>query len=212
MLKITQHVARMQLSRPEMLRVTSARHVLGRCGQGLRGDPARSDLYGLSRQVNDIHEFCSHSWHGRAWEKVVLLLLVFNGLPALLMGTLAVVLTLALLEAHSICSGEAWYCNHAAISTSLGLPVTALTFLFWQSRREVFLDKICIHQIDELLKLEGVLNVAAMVKLSKSMLVCWDTTYIRRPACRNRIQPEPSSIRVNFWQTSLGVSLRNCDK
>ncbi|CAE7227261.1 unnamed protein product [Symbiodinium sp. CCMP2592] len=183
MLKITEHVARMQLSRPEMLRVTSAGHMLERCGQGLRRGPACNDLYFLSRPVNQIQQFCSHSWHGRVWEKVVLLLLVFNGLPALLMGTLVVVLTLALLEAYSICSGEAWYCNHAAISTSLGVLVTGLTFLFWQSRREVFLDKICIHQIDERLKLEGVLNVAALVKRSKSMLVCWDTSYIRRLWC-----------------------------
>ncbi|CAE7227258.1 unnamed protein product [Symbiodinium sp. CCMP2592] len=190
-----------------MLRVTSARHMLGRCGHRLRSGPACKDLYALSRPVNQIQQFCSHSWHGRVWEKVALLLLVFNGLPALLMGTLAVVLTLSLLEAYRICSGEAWYCSHSIISTSAGLVVTGMTFLFWQSRREVFLDNICIHQVDERLKLEGVLNVAALVKRSKSMLVCWDTTYIRRLWCvleiaaflQSHEEDAPLHIRPVTW-------------
>ena len=44
----------------------------------------------------------------------------------------------------------------------------------------MFLDRICINQVDQAMKAEGVLNMGAILKHSDSMLVLWDTTFASR--------------------------------
>lgn len=47
----------------------------------------------------------------------------------------------------------------------------------------MFVDKICVAQQDPKLMSEGVVNIGGIVKNSKSMLVCWDSTYLSRLWC-----------------------------
>ena len=107
-----------------------------------------------------------------------LLVVVCNGFPAAVMGTL------------SLAAGQllVWNCilpsddkaPTAMLCFCTCIVVCSLTFVFWRSRGKVYLDKICINQTDAKLRTEGVLNVGAFLRSSKSMLVCWDTTYMRR--------------------------------
>ncbi|CAE7484681.1 unnamed protein product, partial [Symbiodinium necroappetens] len=64
-----------------------------------------------------------------------------------------------------------------------GLITSCLGLVLWRSSRKIFFDKICIAQNDPKLQVEGVVNVGATVKSSKSMLVCWDPTYLSRLWC-----------------------------
>ncbi|CAE7220883.1 unnamed protein product [Symbiodinium sp. CCMP2592] len=167
-------IARQELTRPEVLRTTPARRVLSCFCRVLRDGAYSSDLYKYSASSTEIPQFWSHSWHGRTSNKIMLLLTVFNGFPASVLGSLAVLF--CLLWSRGRGKGH-------ALAMAVGLVVSVLACLFWRPQRRVFLDKICIHQTDSVLKAEGVFNVAAMLKHSTSMMVCWDTTYIHRLWC-----------------------------
>eukprot|EP00439_Symbiodinium_sp_Y106_P023547 s5736_g2.t2 len=64
-----------------------------------------------------------------------------------------------------------------------GVVISALTLFFWRPKQAMFLDRICINQVDQAMKAEGVLNMGAILKHSDSMLVLWDTTFASRLWC-----------------------------
>ena len=172
---------RLEVTRPEGIRVTQARHALWCFGRALREGHNGRDRYQQSEVRRHIAQFWSHSWRGNnTMSKILLLLVVYNGLPAILVGSAAFV-------SVRICMQPEFELrpmpNTLAWSTLAGIVLSSLTFLTWPSRRRVFLDRICIHQKDERLKAEGMLNLAALLKHSQSMLVCWDPSYVRRMWC-----------------------------
>ncbi|CAJ1419077.1 unnamed protein product [Effrenium voratum] len=80
-------------------------------------------------------------------------------------------------------------------SFGLGSGLFLLTLLAWPSQAEctdrlaklgsasIFLDRICIHQSDPRLKMEGVMSIGAFLKRSERMLVLWDASYMQRLWC-----------------------------
>eukprot|EP00927_Polykrikos_kofoidii_P083097 TRINITY_DN8429_c0_g1_i11.p1 TRINITY_DN8429_c0_g1~~TRINITY_DN8429_c0_g1_i11.p1 ORF type:complete len:395 (-),score=36.87 TRINITY_DN8429_c0_g1_i11:64-1185(-) len=66
---------------------------------------------------------------------------------------------------------------------STGCLFFVSTLLCWRSRRLVFLDKICISQVNEKKKLDAVMGIGAFLKASKRMLVMMDSTYTTRLWC-----------------------------
>ena len=183
MLALGAHLARMELTRKEMLRATPARHVLWRFGKTLRAGPFAKSQYQLSSEVKQVRQFWSHSWHGNVWAKICLLFVVSNGMPALLISSLLAMSAPVLFLHFTGQSGTLDVCWIWWIEQCLGSLICGFTFLLWQPGKKIFLDKICIHQSNTRLKMEGLLNVCAVVKHSKSMLVCWDTTYVQRLWC-----------------------------
>ncbi|CAE7362307.1 unnamed protein product [Symbiodinium natans] len=173
-------IASLKLTRPEILRTTSAHNVLHRFGFVLRKGPYSTE-YERSSQSQEIAQFWSHSWHGPVLAKIMLLYVVCNGFPAAAMGTISIAVAKTL----------AWHCVlpcddralEATLCLFIGLLVSGLTLAFWRPSRRIFLDKICINQKDVDLRTEGVLNVGAFLKCSKSMLACWDATYMQRLWC-----------------------------
>ncbi|CAJ1353859.1 unnamed protein product, partial [Effrenium voratum] len=65
----------------------------------------------------------------------------------------------------------------------LGAVFSFLTLTLWRSRKKVFFDQICIHQRDDLLKSEGILNMGAILRKSSTLLVLLDPTYVGRLWC-----------------------------
>ena len=64
-----------------------------------------------------------------------------------------------------------------------GATSILLALLFWRSNDRIFLDRVCIHQENAQLKLEGLLNLGAYLKRSKSLVVVWDQTLPSRAWC-----------------------------
>eukprot|EP00439_Symbiodinium_sp_Y106_P070182 s344_g12.t1 len=65
------------------MRVSPRRnHELYKTGPGTQAP----NSFRHSFMVSHIDEFWSHSWHGQAWQKVVLLNILQNGFPAMLAG------------------------------------------------------------------------------------------------------------------------------
>ncbi|CAE7198456.1 unnamed protein product [Symbiodinium natans] len=186
-------ISSMEVSRPEMLRATPAYRVLQGCGQVLRekGMPSARCYYDLSYEVPEIDEFWSHSWHGEAHRKILLLLLLKKGPAAVLVGTMGA-LVMMLLQVADVIPG--FYKKPPLLGTGVayefgpysllvGIGLCCLTLLLWRPRQAVFLDQICIHQHDGTLKMEGILNIGAIMKKSRSLLVLWDQTYVERLWC-----------------------------
>ena len=64
--QLVKYMSNMSAASADLCRATCAFHALKGCGQALRG---RNDLHHLSFQTSQIHQFWSHSWHGRKWMK-----------------------------------------------------------------------------------------------------------------------------------------------
>mmetsp|Transcript_28719 Transcript_28719/g.67532 ORF Transcript_28719/g.67532 Transcript_28719/m.67532 type:complete len:515 (-) Transcript_28719:263-1807(-) len=173
--KLVAFVANFTLTRAEMLRATPAHRVLSWLGMALHEGPFGADWYRYSAQTTEISQFWSHSWHGNKWFKIILLYLVCNGAPALVFGTLAVLVATVPLVWSGVTDN---YWVHM-----VGLLTSTLVLLMWRPSKKVFVDKLCISQHDAKLQSEGVVNVGATVKNSKSMLACWDSTYLERLWC-----------------------------
>ena len=192
-------VSGMQLQKPELLRAVPAWRVLRNFGRVLRDSSVNSRklraLFLLSAKVPFIKEFWSHSWHGRQSMKIWLLLMLKNGLPAVCVGTFAAFLAAGLSYLEILpgwykapriqspgFSGEFRYSCWALFS---GVVASLLTLLLWRSGDRVFLDRVCIHQGDDVLKAQAILHLGAFLKSSKTLVVVWDATYLSRPGYRN---------------------------
>eukprot|EP00927_Polykrikos_kofoidii_P068535 TRINITY_DN6388_c2_g1_i1.p1 TRINITY_DN6388_c2_g1~~TRINITY_DN6388_c2_g1_i1.p1 ORF type:complete len:624 (+),score=47.53 TRINITY_DN6388_c2_g1_i1:121-1872(+) len=198
----TTELATFQIADPELLRATSANCPLRSFGAALRenaqllpppsevvaeshDDSHSASFHPWSRPVSTIQEFWSHSWRDKAWKKVVLLLLHYNGFPAAAVGTLAAFVGSALfvagvlpvmVEMHDSGGSGFW-------GLLLGWLFFIPTLLCWRSDSRVFLDKICISQWNEKKKLDGVLGIGAFLHASDTLLVLFDTTYVTRLWC-----------------------------
>ncbi|CAE7222668.1 unnamed protein product [Symbiodinium microadriaticum] len=151
------------------------------------------DLYSMSSQVDSIDEFWSHSWRGVVLYKVWLLLMLKNGRAACIGGTLMALLV-AYLSYVDLLPG--WYkepriqgpgysgeFRFSPWSNLIGCAAALLLLIFWQSSSKVFLDIACIHQGDARLKADGILNLGALLKKSRTLVVVWDPSYLSRLWC-----------------------------
>lgn len=143
------------------------------------------DFFHLSELTKDFDEFVSHSWHVKAWKKVMLLMILKNGMPAVLAGFLAAFL-MALLWQLDFLPTYITSANTSSISCwclTAGLLMSLVILLFWRAKGSVFLDRVCIHQKDLRRKTEGVMSIGAILKASHSILVIFDETYVDRLWC-----------------------------
>jgi len=148
------------------------------------------DDYMLSFQTREIDQFWSHSWRANTYLKVMVLLLYYNQAPAVFCSILGGAVGMALRALHilpyfvklesAVVSGTYFY---AAWTSIFGLCTFLAVLLFWRPKQKVFLDKVCIHQKDPLLKKEGVESIGAFLYYSQTMLVLWDPSYATRLWC-----------------------------
>eukprot|EP00927_Polykrikos_kofoidii_P061792 TRINITY_DN5661_c0_g2_i2.p1 TRINITY_DN5661_c0_g2~~TRINITY_DN5661_c0_g2_i2.p1 ORF type:complete len:549 (+),score=53.11 TRINITY_DN5661_c0_g2_i2:118-1764(+) len=190
----------------ELLRATPAGCPLRFCGaallqndpvpmssEGLAGgdDGSRSaDFHAWSRTVTSIREFWTHSWRASARLKVVVLLLEYSGHAAAAIGTIAASVGCALFALGvlpaMVTKQSVMYdvdLENSVWGLLMGLLFFLITLLFWHSGRHIFLDKICISQVNEQKKLDGVRGIGAFLKASDRLLVLFDSTYLSRLWC-----------------------------
>jgi len=185
-------IASLQVTRNVILRSVPAFKVLQLFGGVFRKRTDPEKLYALSRQCESIEEFWSHSWRSGKFWKIWLLLMLKNGLAACLLGTLVAFIATVLSFMHLLpgfykeplrSTGADIQYRFSPWAQVFGNLVALLTLLFWRSKTEVFLDRACIHQGDQRLKAEGVLNIGAFIAQSERLVVIWDSTYATRAWC-----------------------------
>lgn len=146
------------------------------------------DDYMMSFQTRFIDQFWSHSWRANTNMKVMVLLLYYNQASAVFLSILVGGMAVALRASH-ILPGfiqleSIWGAySYAAWTTIFGIIAYFVVLVTWRPRQRVFLDKVCIHQKDPVLKKEGVESIGAFLYHSKTMLVLWDPSYAQRLWC-----------------------------
>ncbi|CAE7242784.1 unnamed protein product [Symbiodinium microadriaticum] len=175
-------IERMQPTRPEILRAVPTYHIVARLGRVFWSGRDRS-FFSLSKVTQDYDEFLSHSWQVAVWKKVLLLLVIKNGLASVVVGTLTSLLMVLLWQLDFLPGfpklGEKWscWCSFA------GLILALFTLAFWRPRGSIFVDRVCINQFDPRMKAEGIVNIGAVLRVSKSLLVLFDDSYADRLWC-----------------------------
>lgn len=181
---LAERVSQLLPTSPDIVRATPAHQALRRCGTALRS--GRQDSYHRSFKAARIDSFWSHSWHGSNWHKIMTALWVYNSVPATYVATIGAVLA-SVLYGLKVLPGMSYWETYeyprSYWATSVGLVLYCLTFLFWQPRQRIFLDVLCIDQIDPTRKAAGIVSMGAFLKCSDSMLVLWDPTYTHRLWC-----------------------------
>ena len=182
---ISQQVASMDLANSEILRVTFVFQAFENSFRAWRGAPG-ADLYSKSQRSDWIQTFWSHSWHGQCWRKVLTLLAMYNGPPAIISGTLVAVAMMFLFSfqvlPEFIRGDEGLFRNrpYSSIwSVWSGFLITSLVMIFWRSQTRIFFDRICISE-DRRLKSQAIVSLAGLLRRSDSMLILWDPTWTRR--------------------------------
>eukprot|EP00913_Durusdinium_trenchii_P020706 g19447.t1 len=150
--KVAAYVSRMEIVKPEVLRVTRAHQAFQGFARALRPSPG-GDLYKKSQMSTEVSSFWSHSWHGGHWTKIFSLLMHYNGLPSVLLGLLAAVV-MAILFGFGLLPGIVRFWSPEDMqwstwSSCFGFLVSVLSFFLWRSQQRVFLDRICINEHDE---------------------------------------------------------------
>ncbi|CAK9008315.1 unnamed protein product [Durusdinium trenchii] len=182
---------------PEILRASTAARALRFGAWPLRRPPQltpreATKLYGQSSLATS-KDFWSHSWHGHVRWKVALLLMLYNGPAATVLGAGGALVMFVL---HSWALLPGWEqapkrvgmdvqvtLVFAPWSLLVGFIVFILVLFMWQSQRTIFLDRMCIHQTEAKTKAAGLVSMGAFLKNSEKFLLLWDDTYVSRLWC-----------------------------
>ena len=183
---VANFVSRMELTRPEVLRVARAYKAFSKCAEAFRPEVERQ-LHHNSRTSERIERFWSHSWHGGAMNKILTLLVLYNSQIAVCLGSAASLLmtflfSMGFLPGLSRVTSVPEY-QFSSWSLGSGFIVSMLSFVLWRPQQLVFFDRLCISESDPVLKTEAILSLAGMLKRSTEMLVLWDSTWSDRLWC-----------------------------
>ena len=176
--QVAKNIAQMDVTNPEILRVTRAFSAFQNFAEALRVG-CNGDFYHKSFKSHKISTFWSHSWHGGYWKKILTLLTLYNGPAALFCGFLTAIL-MAILFSFGILPGidRGWPgLPFSPWCLPSGFVVSIVVMIFWRSPTRVFLDRICISQNDNDLKAQAIFSLAGLLKNSEVMLILWDPTW-----------------------------------
>eukprot|EP00438_Fugacium_kawagutii_P018308 Skav212457 [mRNA] locus=scaffold385:161244:162818:+ [translate_table: standard] len=186
---VAQVVAKMEVTHPDILRVTPAFCAFQHCAAALR-EGHDGDLFHHSRKSEKIPIFWSHSWHGGQWKKIITLILFYNGRAAMFFSFLAAFLVMPILYGLKVLPGfdrglDYFQSDHLFTTWSLcsGALVASLVVVLWRPQALVFLDRICISQTDNEMKAMAIFSLAGLLRKSDSMLILWDPTWTERLWC-----------------------------
>lgn len=136
--QLAEAVSRMEVTNPEVLRVTFAFQALQRFGWVFR---VNGDFYQKSRKSEKIRTFWSHSWHGGAWKKILTLVTYYNSRVAIFFGT-SVAFLMLLLHSLGLLQGIirvfAWpWAPFSIWSVTLGIFIAGGTLTLWRPMTQV---------------------------------------------------------------------------
>ncbi|CAK9034722.1 unnamed protein product [Durusdinium trenchii] len=203
-------MSRIEVSCPSVVRAVPCHEALSWLGYALRASHADPYLHLKSRQVEEIQEFWSHSWHSFAWKKILCLLWLKNGKAASIMSAIAattgmVLSYLDVLPVLVLAQGPMPVCLWSQI---IGLIVFFATVFLWRRKEEIFLDCCCIDSTNGDMKVQAIRSIGGILKRSQRLLLLWDPTYVERPLRRAEPAMAASLVNVVFVQCRRPVPSR----
>eukprot|EP00929_Paragymnodinium_shiwhaense_P110286 TRINITY_DN7717_c0_g1_i1.p1 TRINITY_DN7717_c0_g1~~TRINITY_DN7717_c0_g1_i1.p1 ORF type:complete len:639 (-),score=34.04 TRINITY_DN7717_c0_g1_i1:612-2528(-) len=187
------HVDRLtRMGSVETCRATSYMHVLRSFGQIFRHSEGNECTYQLSRCVHEIDAFISHNWSAPALSKFLVLCLHFN----IRFATVCTFVSAAIICVATACGllpvfdvQGAAEGHRTGVLAKVVCPIVFVCSLCGKhelyrclgiSGDRVFLDKICIHQTDPVLKRDGIESLPAFIERSTKIVVLYTNEYIQR--------------------------------
>jgi len=199
---------------PELLRATTMRMVLRRFGSIFRHSSGAASTFEMSKPVEVIAKFLSHSWRTPGWLKTIALMYHENVFRATV-SAFATAICLHGLEfagagvpmplvGPSYLAGETTM-HQLRLDTHFVPPclVFILVLIFGQevpglAQSTCFLDKCCIHQTDQEKKMQGRQQLGGFLRSSHRMVILWQPEYFTRLWCVYEL--------AAFHYINLGVS------
>ena len=171
-----------------VLRGVPANLVLRRCARMFSGSAGSQATYLLSRPTDHLGGFVSHNWSVGRSRKWLALSLHYNFPGALVCGILiaAVLCVPSSLGWLPLSAVDNRYVQHQGIFCAvcgalvfhvvllLGSDILPARFMRYN---EVFLDKVCIHQVDKKLQRQGIESLGGFLFHSWSMVVLYTSVY-----------------------------------
>eukprot|EP00414_Alexandrium_minutum_P000554 CAMPEP_0113818474 /NCGR_PEP_ID=MMETSP0328-20130328/258_1 /TAXON_ID=39455 /ORGANISM="Alexandrium minutum" /LENGTH=564 /DNA_ID=CAMNT_0000786409 /DNA_START=93 /DNA_END=1784 /DNA_ORIENTATION=+ /assembly_acc=CAM_ASM_000350 len=174
----------------DVLRGTTLWHVLRRGAQIFGSSQGSAETYAMSRRVETIDAFISHNWCVPRRLKYLALVLHFNlGIAAF--ATFVCELVLLALSLHGmtpLTNDPMKHYPRGILCRLLGIPILAFWLFFCRDLANllgsrgpmVFLDKLCIHQVDRALQRKGIERLSAFLCYSDCLLVLYTPTYLQK--------------------------------
>mmetsp|Transcript_65399 Transcript_65399/g.151739 ORF Transcript_65399/g.151739 Transcript_65399/m.151739 type:complete len:504 (+) Transcript_65399:1-1512(+) len=180
---------RLSLENLNILRATSIKCVLGQGALMLQDSSGTEDTYLQSQATHEIDVFISHNWVVPRRKKFWALALYFNVVYATAASYIGVALGCCLnvlqvpptlqnvdrvMRPYCLILGSCSF----FLALMMGHDIPFMGKLF--CRQKLFLDKVCINQIDPHLKAAGIKSLGAFLSHSNKMLVLFHSAYVQR--------------------------------
>lgn len=158
-------------------------------GRGCR----KNELFERSRRVKQLDIFISHSWTTAPYVKYACFSLRYNSKQAFAFVGLCAWISILYELPTPLILVIMWF--------SLFFGYLLGGFLCWD-RTMVFFDQFCIHQEDEVKKLEGIKHIGDYLRLSDKLVIYWSSDYNERLWCIFELAcflRTDSSRNVEIW-------------
>eukprot|EP00929_Paragymnodinium_shiwhaense_P039524 TRINITY_DN20742_c0_g2_i4.p1 TRINITY_DN20742_c0_g2~~TRINITY_DN20742_c0_g2_i4.p1 ORF type:complete len:550 (+),score=22.80 TRINITY_DN20742_c0_g2_i4:81-1730(+) len=177
---------------PNLLRAVDLCDVMAGFGTHWRSIQTKPGDHELSKTVDSIGDFLSHNWSTPPLQKTAALHFAYNLKPAIMCGHIGALVACFVNEALFPFGPQV---ERAEGRSGLGCLITgtiafAFALAFWQRLRGlvgrarlVFLDKLCIDQVDPKNKADGILSIAAFLRNSDRLMILWTPDYFTRLWC-----------------------------
>jgi len=140
--------------------------------------------YELSMPVSQIDHFLSHAWATPRISKVTALMIYYNFLPALVIAAIFAISAFVAKALGMLPMGNMedtyFIVGESTWLLSLFFLHDAYCHLGSRFQSVVFVDKLCIHQTDPVIKAQGIKGLPAFLKKSRSMVILYSDAYLTR--------------------------------
>ena len=185
-----QHQSPLEI-KSDVLRGVRTDVVLRRRATLLSSAAGSEATYLLSSLTDHLGAFISHNWSVSRSKKWLALCVHFNLWTALFCGAMTALLLcvatslgwlpLAAIE-HDYRECEGMYCNVCGFLVFQVVLFFGADFMPARFMRcdEIFLDKVCIHQVDKVLQRQGIESLGGFLYYSWSMVVLYTPVYTKK--------------------------------
>eukprot|EP00401_Gymnodinium_catenatum_P006750 CAMPEP_0117486754 /NCGR_PEP_ID=MMETSP0784-20121206/15640_1 /TAXON_ID=39447 /ORGANISM="" /LENGTH=550 /DNA_ID=CAMNT_0005281375 /DNA_START=66 /DNA_END=1718 /DNA_ORIENTATION=+ len=159
----------------------------------------RTWVYNLSEEVDSIDFFVSHTWSASGFGKCIALLGFFRR-STFFVGGLPALAIVFVLEASGILPPIGVYSTRVLDwkgDVPLGMwcasiaPWAGVLCALWMpsgasarnKEPNIFLDQVCIHQVDAEMKQKGILSLGYFLSNSQALMILWTPKYLSRLWC-----------------------------
>ncbi|CAE8592964.1 unnamed protein product [Polarella glacialis] len=165
----------LEFSDKSLRRGVVATKVLRRFGKLFNKSVGTAEDYQLGQEVREVSAFITHNWSLSRWKKHMALCSYFHIVPAFVVSLIVHLLLFGLVVADKLPLSPAYYgcwCMVGGWSTFwLTLFLWAdVAAMFGRGGPIVFVDKVCIDQVDMDRKVQGILAIPAWLACSGTLV------------------------------------------